>query len=244
MMVPSQKEDGQDALLQAKDYLIRAMEKELHRTIEGKDDLIRAMEKDLHRTIEGKNEVIRAKNDLVRAKDDLLREVRSKLAETTAMLWHIEGKLNLRNTIEKFEDRAPPKWESELARSLRAKKWSAMLKANTDNIAVLLLEEDRQMTDDEVSRWVRAAQDLYNALSASVHTSRDMKIVINAARLNPDPLKLAVCTARATPIPYSVENELDVATSIGGRKDSGDGASGSVDVAGITKEMSECSTDG
>jgi hypothetical protein len=141
MMVPSQKEDGQDALLmtyllQAKDDSIRATEKELHRTIEGKDEVIRATEKELHRTIEGKDEVIRAKDDLVRAKDDLLREVRSKLAETTAMLWHIEGKLNLRNTIEKFE-----------------------------------------------------------------------------------------------------------ATSIGGRKDTGDGASGSVDVAGITKGMSECSTE-
>jgi uncharacterized protein Smg (DUF494 family) len=193
------KEDGQDALVQnllstkdavirAKDDLIQATNDDLQRTLK----VIQAKDDDLHR-------MLKMKDDLIQAKENILESVQSRLAETTAMLWQIEGKLNLRNAIEKFEDRAPLKQDG----TNRTTKWSAMLEANTGNIAHLLLEEDRPMTTAEVDRWARAAKDLYKALSTMVHTSRDMEIIINAARLNPDPLKLAICTAKATHPPLS-----------------------------------------
>ena len=114
-----------------------------------------------------------------------------------------EGRLNLRNTIENFENRALG-WESELVISYRAKKWSSMLKANTSGIAHLLLEERRPMTAAEVDRWAQAAQDLYKSLSSNVHYSLGSRIEINASLLDPDPLKLAICMAKATPIPFLV----------------------------------------
>jgi len=210
-------------MLKAKDETIRAKDDELHRALKATDAMVQAKDDELHRAL-------KATDETIRAKDEILVSVKSQLAQTTAMLWLIEGKLNLRNAIEKFEERAPPKHGG----TQRTTKWSAMLEANTGNIAHLLLEEDRPMTAAEVDRWARAAKDLYKALSTMVHTSRDMEIIINAARLNPDPLKLAICTAKATPIPYRVVNEPDEETT-GGEKSIADGGSGDVDVAAVAK---------
>ena len=211
-------------VIQAKDdelhRMIQAKDDELHRMLKCKDDIIRTKDdiirtKDniirmndegLHRRVESKEAVIRAEDEMYRAHDELLQLVRSQLADTTAKLWQNEGRLNLRNTIENFENRALG-WESELVTSYRAKKWSSMLKANASGIAHLILEERRPMTAAEVDRWLRAAQDLYKSLSSNVHYSLGSRIEINASLLDPDPLHLAICTAKATPIPFLVTRQ-------------------------------------
>jgi len=216
--------------LKAKDDTIQAKDD----TIRAKDDTIRAKDGELHRTLKDKDDLIRAKDAVIRSNEKILELVHIRLGETTATLWEIEGKLNLRCAIEEFEKRASLSEKKDATN--RFKKWSAMLQANTGNIAHFLLEEDRPMTDAEVDRWARAAQELYQALSTMVHTSRDMQIVINAARLNPDPLKLAICMAKATPIPYQVVNEPDKKDT-GGEKGIVDGGSSDVDVAAVAMEI-------
>jgi hypothetical protein len=250
----SPKEDGQDFLilvnnliqskdeqlrakdgelqraLKGKDEQLRAKDGELLRALKGKDDVIQAKDGELLRALKGKDDVIQAKDDVIRAKNDelhrLIHGANEKLAETTAELWQIQGKLNLRNAIENFEKRAPLGWKSEAGNSDRERQWKALLKANTSDISTKILNDTREMTDADIARWVRAAQELYKSLSASIHLSNENVVIIDASRLRPDPLTLARCIVAATPLPARLLGETDGAA---GDEDRGDG--GGMDVA-------------
>ena len=220
----SPKEDGKqdfliNSLIQSKDEQLRAKDGELLRALQGKDDVIQA-----------KDDVIRAKNDelhrLIHVNKQLLDGANEKLAETTAELWQIQGKLNLRNAIENFEKRAPLGWKSEAGNSDRERQWKALLKANTSDISTKILNDTREMTDADIARWVRAAQELYKTLFASIHLSNENVVIIDASRLRPDPLTLARCIVAATPLPARLMGETDGAA---GDEDRGDG--GGIDVA-------------
>jgi hypothetical protein len=217
-------------LIQSKDEQLRAKDGELQRALKGKDDVIQA-----------KDDVIRAKNDelnrvvkgnedelhrLIHMNKQLLHGANEKLAETTAELWQIQGKLNLRNAIENFEKRAPLGWKSEAGNSDRERQWKALLKANTSDISTKILNDTREMTDADIARWVRAAQELYKTLSASIHISNENEVIIDASRLRPDPLTLARCIVAATPLPARLMGETDGAA---GDEDRSDG--GGMDVA-------------
>jgi len=216
--------------LKGKDDVIQAKDGELLRALKGKDDVIQAKDGELLRALKGKDDVIQAKDDVIRAKNDelhrLIHGANEKLAETTAELWQIQGKLNLRNAIENFEKRAPLGWKSEAGNSDRERQWKALLKANTSDISTKILNDTREMTDADIARWVRAAQELYKTLSASIHLSNENMVIIDASRLRPDPLTLARCIVAATPLPARLLGETDGAA---GDEDRGDG--GGMDVA-------------
>ena len=90
------------------------------------------------------------------------------------------------------------------APSYREAIWELILRSDMSTIATHLISEKRALTDEEIKRWVIAAQDLYRIASKYIHNYSTYKVSINTVWLSEDTRKLAVSICETLPVKYII----------------------------------------
>ena len=162
-----------------------------------------------------KEETIREAAAKDAAKDGMIRLQHDIIAEKNAALMDLQGRLALRFVVEEFEKKATKAETDAMKIVLKSKgvvtnpsdrqaTWEVILRSKMNVIGKHLIGENRALTEEEINRWVKAAQELYQMASKYIHNYSPNEVSINTVWLPEDAVTLAISICETLPVKYTV----------------------------------------